>query len=111
MYRKFTLTASLITAASLAGCAALGASHFVPVARVTPGIVVAVSPANPGQDIVVKTFAHPAQMLSDVQPINHAFAAGETVGIATRHGKASVIPLPGYTGGIIVMHWPKPPKS
>jgi len=133
MNRKISIAASLLAAASLSGCAvAPGVSSFLPTnftqqqqqaAKVTPAIVVSVSPASvggfwgkarQGQDIVVKTLTQPAQMLSVVQPQKPGapvLTMGEQVGVVTRNGNAHVIPLPGYSPGIDVMHWPSAPAK
>lgn len=120
MKKQITITASLITVAMLSGCAPSQLSFLQlhsdqHAAQVTPGRIVSVAPVasvsagflsghKPGEDIIVRTFTQPRQMLAIVQPIKPsaaAFTPGETVGVATRNGASRVIALPGYTPG-----WP-----
>lgn len=141
MNRKTSVTAAVLAVtAALSGCAPSQMSSFSSglgfnsdqqqqAAQVTPGRVVSVSPVgsvgggflsgtHPGEDIVVRTFTQPAQMLSVIQPLKSgapAFTAGEAVGVTTRNGNTRVIPLPGYmpmgSSKAGTVYWHTPPRT
>ena len=117
---RIIIAAAIGSTVALSGCApalsslsslSSGFGDNQKAAQVTPGVAVDVTPVGsvggsflsgtqPGDDIIVKTFTNPPQMLSIVQPIKTgaaAITAGERVGVTTRDGNTRVIPIPDYT--------------